>query len=110
MSTTGITRTAPQLFRDCLRLVNHIAGKSKKGAQLRRIVGGEFRKNAQEKDEERIANLKSNAIRALANYLMIESASKDARVKESAASYTSRQAKSISSDDHSEREARPSSL
>jgi len=103
---SSITRTAPQLLRDCLRLVNHIAGKSRKGAQLRRIVGGEFRKHAKEADEEKIANLKSNAIRALANYLMIESSSKDARFKEKAASYSSREAQSLahSSDVSSEKD------
>ena len=99
MSNVGasITRTTPQLFRDCLRLVNHIAGKSKKGEQLRRIVGGEFRRNSKVEDAEKVSQLKSNAIRALANYLMLESASKDSRFKDKAASYSNREANSISS-------------
>jgi len=64
-------RTVGHLFRDCLRLVNHISGHSAKGANLRRIVGGEFRKNMKEEDPERIEALKGNAIRALSNYLMV---------------------------------------
>jgi hypothetical protein len=78
-------------------LVNHIAGKSKKGEQLRRIVGGEFRRNSKVEDAEKVSQLKSNAIRALANYLMLESASKDSRFKDKAASYSNREANSISS-------------
>jgi len=92
---SGVTRTTPQLYRDCLRLVAHIAGKSKKGQQLRRIVGSEFRKHSGEEDEEKITLLKSNAVRALANYLMIESSSKDARFKEKAAQYSDREANSL---------------
>ena len=92
---SGVTRTTPQLYRDCLRLVAHIAGKSKKGQQLRRIVGSEFRKHASEEDAEKITLLKSNAVRALANYLMIESSSKDARFKEKANQYSNREANKL---------------
>lgn len=101
MSLTGsggakvLSRTSTQLYRDCLRLVNHVAGKSKKGYQLRRIVGGEFRKNAKVTDSDQITLLKTNAIRALANYLMIESTSRDVRFKDKAAEYTAREASSL---------------
>ncbi len=44
-----IQRTSTQLYRDCLRLVAHVAGRSKKGDALRAIVRGEFRKNAKVK-------------------------------------------------------------
>ena len=88
-------RTTAQLFRDCLRLVNHIAGKSRKGDQLRKIVGGEFRKNSKVEDEERISQLKSNAIRALANYLMIESSTKDLRFRDKTAAFSTREAKNL---------------
>lgn len=84
----AIARTSPQLFRDCLRLVNHIAGKSKKGVALRKIVKGEFVKNAKVGDPVRIDALKSNAIRALANYLMMESANKDKKFQNIANTFT----------------------
>ncbi len=42
-----IQRTSSQLYRDCLRLVNHVAGRSRKGQALRAIVRGEFKKNAE---------------------------------------------------------------
>jgi hypothetical protein len=88
----AISRTSPQLFRDCLRLVNHIAGKSKKGVLLRKIVKSEFMKNSKIEDPVRIENLKSNAIRGLANYLMIESASKDERLQKGVNAYAQKQA------------------
>jgi len=96
---SNIVRSSPQLFRDCLRLVNHIAGKSKKGTQLTQIVRGEFRRNAKETDPARIESLKSNAIRALANYLMIESSSRDERFKDRAASYVTREADTLKKDE-----------
>jgi len=89
------TRTVPQLFRDCLRLISHVAGKSKKAAAMRKVVSNEFRKNMKVSDPAVIDVLKSNAIRGLANYLMIESSQKDERFKEKAANYSSREADSI---------------
>lgn len=91
----GIVRTSPQLFRDCLRLIQHVAGKSKKAQQLRLIVGKEFRRNASVSEPEKIEALKSNAIRALANYLMMESSNKDDKLKNRAAAYVSREADTI---------------
>ena len=99
MSLQGV-RTSTQLFRDCLRLVGHVAGKSsKKSQQLTKIVRGEFRRNAKVTDIEQISALKSNAIRALANYLMIESTSKDANFKSKVAAFTTREAGSIQKSD-----------
>lgn len=95
---SAISRTTPALYRDCLRLIQHIAGNSKKGENLRRIVGGEFRKNAKVADEAVVVLLKSNAIRALANYLMIESSAKDTRFKEKAAAYSAREADTLTKD------------
>jgi hypothetical protein len=88
-------KTVPQLLRDCLRLINHVAGKgSIKGQKLRTIVAGEFRKNAKVTSEEDIIALKGNAVRALSNYLMLESLSKDKGFKDKAASYNDRSLKS----------------
>jgi len=65
-------RTTLQLYRDCLRLVKHIGGDSKKGHALRRIVQESFRKNANETDPKKIQVQKSDAIRALSNYLVMK--------------------------------------
>ena len=69
--------------------------QSAKGRQLRTIVRGEFKKNMHEKDEERIAALKGNAVRALANYLMIESSSNDPKLKEKFNTFTKSEANSL---------------
>lgn len=95
LPSSGVSRGATQLYRDCLRLVQHIAGKSKKGQQLKKIVGSEFRKNAKLEDLVRIDALKANAIRGLANYLMLESASKDEKFRDRTSSFVSREADSI---------------
>ena len=93
------SRTVPQLFRDCLRLISHVAGKSKKADAIKKVVSNEFRKNKNVTDPALIDVMKSHAIRGLANYLMIESSQKDIRFKEKAADYTSRSADSIKSND-----------
>lgn len=74
-------RTALQLYRDCIRLVSHIApGSSPKGVALRSIVKLEFTKSKDEKDEGRIEVLKAGAIRALSNYMLYESGGKDEKL------------------------------
>lgn len=90
-----ISRTTPQLYRDCLRLVQHIAGKSKKGENIRQIVRREFQKNAELTDPVKIDQLKSNAVRGLANYLMIESTSKDAKFQKFANNFASKEASDL---------------
>jgi hypothetical protein len=50
----SVSRTSTQLYRDCLRLIQHIAGNSAKGVQLRRVIGTEFRKNASVTDPAEI--------------------------------------------------------
>lgn len=96
-----ISRTTPQLYRDCLRLVQHIAGKSKKGDNIRQIVRKEFQKNAGLTDPARIEQLKSNAVRGLANYLMIESTSKDAKLQKFANTFASKEASNLKDSDAS---------
>ena len=71
------------LYRDCLRVVRLNAGaNSPKAMKLRAIVAGEFRKNANVKDPEKVEALKFNAVRALSNYLVYESMADKARKKE----------------------------
>ena len=101
MSLTGagnsgaMIRTTIKLYRDCFRLVNHIAGKSQKGQSLKKVVGGEFRKNRDVTDLEQVEALKGNAVRALANYLMMESATKDERFREKIGKFASNEAATI---------------
>jgi len=73
-----INRTSLELYRDCLRLVRHIApGESSKALALRVTVRQQFKLNAQEKNPTKLEELKSNAIRALSNYMLYQSAQKD---------------------------------
>lgn len=71
-----------QLFRDCMRLVRHIApGNSPKGVALKTMVRSEFKKSMHEKDEAKIEVLKAGAIRALSNYMLYESGAKDEKLQ-----------------------------
>lgn len=88
-ATKGVIRTTPQLYRDCLRLVNHIAGRSKKANNIKKVILTEFRKNAKVNDPVLIDQLKSHAIRGLANYLMMESSSKDPRLQQASSTFSS---------------------
>jgi len=74
-------KSTVQLYRDCLRVVDHMAANSPKGFAMRTLIRGEFRKNAKEEDEEKIEALKMNAARGLANYLLYESGSKDPTIR-----------------------------
>lgn len=56
--------------------------QSPKGSQIRLIIKKEFLKNKNEIDPIRIESLKGNAIRALTNYLMMESSLKDNKFKQ----------------------------
>jgi len=55
--------------------------KSPKAAQLRTIVSSEFRKNAKESDPEKLSQLKFATVRAMSNYLVLESTERDPRLK-----------------------------
>jgi hypothetical protein len=96
-----IQRDSVKLYRDCLRLVAHIAGNSKKGLKLKSIVRGEFKKNAKVQDPAVVEVLKSNAIKALANYLMLESSQKDARFKQVSNDFYKNESKDLSSNGNS---------
>lgn len=91
----GNIKSSLHLFRDCLRLVKHIAGNSTKATNIKRIVKGEFKKNEGAKDEAHVAALKSYAIRGLANYLMMESTAKDDRFKKVADKFVQSEVDSI---------------
>lgn len=86
-----LVRTSIQLYRDCLRLVQHIAGNSSKGQNIRRVLRMEFKKHKAVNDAEHIEALKANAVRGLSNYLMMEAASKDTRFQDKMRSFVSGQ-------------------
>lgn len=68
-----------QLYRDCLRLIRHVAPgeTSPKALALRSLVKMEFTKNKNETDEAKIESYKAAAVRALSNYMLATSAPKD---------------------------------
>lgn len=77
-----------QLYRDCLRLVKHVApGHSRKAMALRHTVRMEFDKNRGETNPQLIELQKANAIRALSNYMLFESGNKDLKVKKAMEDY-----------------------
>jgi hypothetical protein len=91
----GFSKSTPQIYRDCLRLIKHIAGNSKKAAALQQVVRIEFKRNAAVADEATVEKLKSNAVRGLSNYLMMESSSKDERFQKRATAFVKREVESL---------------
>lgn len=73
-----VNRTALELYRDCLRLVRHIApGESPKAMALQQTVRVQFKAHAKEEDPTKIEAFKADAVRALSNYMVYQSAQKD---------------------------------
>ena len=90
-------KTSAQLYRDCLRLVRHIAGSSSpKAAQLTRIVGAQFRANAGVNEPTAIHSLKQQAERSLSSYLLYQRAKLDPKI----AAAASAQADAFEDDEH----------
>ena len=87
-----LSSSSLQLYRDCLRLVRHVApgATSAKAVALRQTVRNEFRKNAGQTDPDKITSLKANAVRALSNYLLAVSAPKDKHLQSSAKEFHGR--------------------
>mmetsp|Transcript_12202 Transcript_12202/g.21154 ORF Transcript_12202/g.21154 Transcript_12202/m.21154 type:complete len:112 (-) Transcript_12202:557-892(-) len=71
-------RTSIELYRDLLRLINHVApGASPKSIALRTMIRSEFDKSKHlsaenPSDAIQIEGLKANAVRALSNYMLYE--------------------------------------
>lgn len=70
-----MNKTVPNIYRDCLRTVQHMAGQSAKGRAIAQVVRDEFRRNVDEKDEAEVERMKKTAMTALANYLTLTSIS-----------------------------------
>ena len=69
-----------KLFRDCLRLVKHIApGSSPKNVALKAMIRTQFHSNKNLEDETAVENAKGAAIRGLANYMVLAASLKDER-------------------------------
>ena len=74
------------LFRDCIRLIKHVAGTtSPKALSLRQIVAAQFRANKHVTDPALLHTLKSSAERGLSNYLIFTNARTDPKVAAHAA-------------------------
>ena len=81
-----MNRTSLELYRDCLRLVRHIApGESPKALALRSTVRQQFKQHMNETNEAQIEALKANAVRGLSNYMLFQSAKKDDQLKKAMA-------------------------
>ena len=66
-----------------MRLVRHMApGYSPKARALRQSVRSQFDAGRRETDPVKIDNLKSNAVRALSNYMLYQSARKDVQLQQ----------------------------
>jgi hypothetical protein len=82
-----------------MRLVRHIApGSSPKGLSLRTMVRSEFSKNQKEKDPTKIEALKAGAIRALSNYMLYESGTKDQKLGKAMNTFNDNTRKEIKND------------
>jgi hypothetical protein len=66
-----------------MRLVRHIApGDSPKRLSLRTMVRTQFLVHRSETHPDKIEAAKANAVRALANYMLFESGTKDPKIKQ----------------------------
>lgn len=66
-----------------MRLVRHLApGYSPKARALRQTVRTQFEANRQQTDPVQVENLKANAVRALSNYMLYQSAQKDTQLRQ----------------------------
>lgn len=88
-----------QLYRDCMRLVRHVApGSSAKSTALRTMVRTQFQVNANETDEVKLEAMKANAVRGLANYMLYESGAKDAQLSKAMDKFHERAVKDANQD------------
>eukprot|EP01138_Halocafeteria_seosinensis_P012333 gb/GECG01012602.1/.p1 GENE.gb/GECG01012602.1/~~gb/GECG01012602.1/.p1 ORF type:complete len:202 (+),score=48.07 gb/GECG01012602.1/:1-606(+) len=78
----GHMKTTKQVYRDCLRLIQHMAGNSPKADVLRNVVRTQFKQNMNETNEAAIQQLKGRAERVLSQYLFYEQSTRDPRFKD----------------------------
>jgi Complex 1 protein (LYR family) len=107
MTGPTIHRTARQLYRDCLRLIHHIAPgmfTNRKALALRTMVRTEFRKNQHLTDVNAIEHAKAQAVRALSNYFVLKAVPQDPKVQAAATDYHTRSVQSASVEQQSLKE------
>ena len=86
-------RTTKHLYRDCMRLIRHIAPgmfTNRKNIAMRTMVRTEFRKNKFVTDPDQLEVCKANAIRALSNYYVLKSVNNDDKVHAAASAFHKR--------------------
>eukprot|EP00466_Bigelowiella_natans_P015019 jgi/Bigna1/126305/aug1.2_g1013 len=69
-------KSSLQIYRDLVRLVNHIGARTPKGELLLNTIRSEFRANKHVTDKDKINELQEDARRALSNYLVSDSLTK----------------------------------
>ncbi len=80
--SVSFPKTTLEIYRDCLRLVRHVApGQSPKGMALRHTVRQQFKQYKDETNPAQIEMLRANAVRGLSNYMLFQSAQSDDRLK-----------------------------
>lgn len=55
----NIGKSTLAIYRDCLRLVEHVGARTKKATLVKEMVRSEFKKNMKVKDEEKINELRN---------------------------------------------------
>ena len=72
-------------------------GHSPKATALRQQVRSQFKAHQRETDPIKIENLKANAVRALSNYMLYQSAQKDVRMQQAMKDQVAAATKDVSS-------------
>jgi hypothetical protein len=62
-------KTTRGIYRDCMRLVEHVAARTVKADKIKYMVRASFRTNMGEKDPDKVEQLRANAVQALSTYL-----------------------------------------
>lgn len=70
-----MNKSVTNLYRDCLRTIEHSAGDSLKSRTMKQLVARQFRQSKTVKDTVQIERLRKNAMSGLANYLSMQTIS-----------------------------------
>jgi len=70
VSMEPLERSTLLIFRDCLRLIPQMQIQKDHVPHIRKILKNEFIRHKEEKEKEKIASLRANAIRGISNYLL----------------------------------------
>jgi hypothetical protein len=86
-------RSSVQVYRDCLRLVKHMAGgTSPKARMLRAVVREQFEASRRESRPDVLRSLRGNAERVLSQYLFYERSRTDVRFRKQLEEHLAREA------------------